>query len=30
VVPQTTMAFPGIEEAGERTDLLAFLQTRAR
>ena len=30
VVPQTTMAFPGVEEAGERADLLAFLKTRAR
>jgi len=30
VVPQTTMAFPGIEEAGDRADLLAFLKTRAR
>ena len=30
LVPQTTMALPGIEEAGERADLLAFLKTRAR
>jgi cytochrome c len=28
VVPKTTMAFRGVEEADERTDLLAFLKAQ--
>jgi cytochrome c2 len=26
-VPKTTMAFPGVEEAQERADLIAYLKS---
>jgi cytochrome c len=30
LVPQTTMAFGGVEEPGDRADLMAFLRANAR
>jgi cytochrome c2 len=30
LVPKTTMAFRGVEEAAERADLMAFLKSRSR